>query len=508
MARSLRLRGYGWGISLAFHGALLLLLSRFAPLPPPAGQPSKGATLTLRLISSPPRRQPETVKAEAAPRPAPPRNAPPQIAPQPLPDRQPAAARASEGKTSSPGQVVASSDLQLPPLPSKTPKTPPAGLGIGPSRPTGASGAGKWGRSFSSRGGGREEALSRHGGNPGTEDAVQKGLAWLAAHQDADGKWDAEGFNRHCSHPTHCPGKGDPQFNPGITALALLAFLGAGFDPEAESPYQKTVEKGLNFLISSQDSSGLFGPPGSQYFYNHSLATFALAEASGMSRRPKYLEAAARALAFSAAGQQAGGGWDYTAEPTGRNDLSITGWQVLALRTAEELAIPFPTAMTNRVQGYLERCVFEDGRAEYANIGIGQGRQGCNMAAVGMLCRLYFGARPASAEIQGAVKILLRNPPDMQKSFDWDKTYQSSYYWYYATLALFHLGGPPWEAWNHFIQKTLLPLQSTRVHEAGSWNADGNWIGTLGGRVTATALLVLTFEVYYRYPPLHAYRGK
>ena len=67
-------------------------------------------------------------------------------------------------------------------------------------------------------------------------------------------------------------------------------------------------------------------------------------------------------------------------------------------------------------------------------------------------------------------------------------------------------GGQRWEAWNHFIKKAVLPGQSRAGHEKGSWEPDANWLGSMGGRVFTTAMNVLTLEVYYRYPPLHAYK--
>ena len=67
---------------------------------------------------------------------------------------------------------------------------------------------------------------------------------------------------------------------------------------------------------------------------------------------------------------------------------------------------------------------------------------------------------------------------------------------------MFQLGGAPWEAWNHFLKQSVLPHQSAAPHEDGSWEPDGNWLGVMGGRLASTALNVLTFEVYYRYPPL------
>lgn len=179
----------------------------------------------------------------------------------------------------------------------------------------------------------------------------------------------------------------------------------------------------------------------------------------------------------------------------------------MAIHTAQKVGIPFSGDMLKEVKSYLERSVTAQGRAEYANIGLGSGRRGVAMAAVNMLSRLYLGVSPEDGAIRGAAGYLIKNPPELEKTYDWERYYQSSYYWYYGTLAMFHIGGQRWEAWNHFLKQSILPMQSSKPHEDGSWDPDANWIGAIGGRIAATAFQVLSLEVYYRYPPLHAYRN-
>ena len=102
---------------------------------------------------------------------------------------------------------------------------------------------------------------------------------------------------------------------------------------------------------------------------------------------------------------------------------------------------------------------------------------------------------------------LVREGPDPDARVDWDETFQSTYYWYYATLALFHVGGEPWEAWNLYLKRTVLPLQHRHGELDGSFDPDPNWLGAAGGRVMSTAFGVLMFEVYYRYTPLYRKLG-
>ncbi|MBN1443380.1 MAG: hypothetical protein JXA90_11785, partial [Planctomycetes bacterium] len=284
--------------------------------------------------------------------------------------------------------------------------------------------------------------------------------------------------------------------------LAALAFLGAGHAPHLEGPYRRHVHKALDYLRRAQDGAGAFGIQAGNYMYNHALATFALSEAFALSRLPEYRECVEAAIRYSESTQQGGGGWDYTAESTGRNDLSITGWQIMAFRSIENAGIEPPARMMRGCREFIERAFTADGYGIYADAGMEAGRRGINMVAVGLLSHLYLGGLGERRACQLAAERILRDPPRWDRTSRWDETYHSYYYWYAGTLGLFHLGGKRWDAWNHFLQQALLPLQSRRVHEDGSWPPESSWIGQSGGRVYATAINVLTLEVYYRYEPL------
>src|SRR5690349_2935742 len=64
-----------------------------------------------------------------------------------------------------------------------------------------------------------------------SEHAVLEALRWLARHQNADGSWSERTLDAECRAlvPTT-----DAVNDEGLTALALLVFLGAGFDTNSE----------------------------------------------------------------------------------------------------------------------------------------------------------------------------------------------------------------------------------------------------------------------------------
>ena len=75
------------------------------------------------------------------------------------------------------------------------------------------------------------------------------------------------------------------------------------------------------------------------------------------------------------------------------------------------------------------------------------------------------------------------------------------YYWYYATQALHHVGGPRWTKWNEALQEVLVEKQIKQGKHAGSWDVEGR-LAEKGGRLYVTALATCTLEVYYRHLPL------
>lgn len=470
-------------ISALFHGALLALLLPWVLWETPKREDAS-ATWEIRWVPREPVEKPKAEPAEAKPTPEPtPEPVAETATPEPEPEPEPEPVQEPDPEPKPPA-----------PEPNPAPEQP---LGIA----GGGASAGKDGH-FSSRFGEKSTALRQYGGNTATEKAVREGLNWLARHQNEDGSWSPEGYQRHCAPGRLCPGNGFPEYQVGVTGLCVLAFLAVGVSEREPSPDQERTIRGLDYLVSVQDESGCFGLRRGNYMYNHSIATFCMAEAADLTRNQRYRDAAERGLRFSAQTQQPGGGWDYTAARTLRNDLSITGWQVMAMHAAQQAGIFYPAEMEQKVRRFIRRAAKKSGWAVYADRGIGKGRGGISIAAVGMLSKLYLGWSPKSPEIRRAAEHIVRRPPDPDQRVDWERTFQSSYYWYYATLSLFHVGGEAWDAWNVLLQRTVLPLQEDKGEQKGSWDPDPNWLGSAGGRIATTALNVLTLEVYYRYTPL------
>ena len=103
----------------------------------------------------------------------------------------------------------------------------------------------------------RSEIAAQLGSSERSEAAVDAALAWLAANQEPDGRWDASrhgGFREEkvLGHDRQAAGEGA---DSGVTGLATLAFLGAGHT-HLEGTYRKTVQRGLEYLVAIQKTDG------------------------------------------------------------------------------------------------------------------------------------------------------------------------------------------------------------------------------------------------------------
>jgi hypothetical protein len=341
----------------------------------------------------------------------------------------------------------------------------------------------------------RAAAAAARGGSPETERAVQAALAWLAANQSSDGRWNAarHGAGRGRSGTGQHDAAVGSRADHGVTGLALLAFLGAG-NTHLEGPSAASVGRGIRFLAERQRPDGSLAGD-AEFFaalYCHGMATIAVGECAAMSGDPQLLPVLDRAIRHTLAMQHpVTGGWRYAAGD--RGDTSQFGWQVMALAAARSAGLSGFEAAEARARGFLGSvssgaagglCAYRPGE-----------RPNVAMTAESLFGRLLLGMpadHPAAAE---ALALVARSPPAASE--------YNIYTWYYATLATFHAGGPPWEAWNQRLQAALLPLQHRSGGPLdGSWDPDGVW-GGHGGRVYATALAALTLEVYYRYLPMH-----
>jgi hypothetical protein len=331
----------------------------------------------------------------------------------------------------------------------------------------------------------KQALLKAYGGTGKTEGAVSAGLKWLASHQQKSGLWSLSGPYSDGSHGEN---------ETAATGLALIAFQGAGFTPKSDpkDPFTPVVRRGWNALIKKMDDDGKFFQDitSNQQLYTQAICTIALCELFGMTDDYQYKEAAQKAVDYCEKIQSPEGGWRY--EPGVDSDMSVTGWFVMALQSAKMAGLEVKSPMFGHIEEFLD-SVAREGGSQYAY----RVRDGAtlSLSAEGLLCREYLGWKHDDARLATGIDYLSANLPD------WNK--RNVYYWYYATQAMHHYEGKPWQAWNDEMRKLLPDKQVKTGKERGSWDPDGDRWGRDGGRLYVTCLSLYIMEVYYRHLPLY-----
>jgi hypothetical protein len=353
----------------------------------------------------------------------------------------------------------------------------------------------------------RAKLVRSRGGSSATEKAVEKALTWLARHQTEEGYWDADNFGAAAGlgksegkgggwhgEPVPCP------FDREVTALATLAFLGAGHtDGE---PYGRNVKRALDWLAAGNGQGTLFAI---------AYSTQALAEAWDMTGEKSYRDAAQRGVRVMVQCRHPGAGWRYSAGMRMASGVPTTTAVVAALQTAEQAGIEVDPDYQREVLAWLEGLVDpESGKVAYH---VGAERLGytptTTNAASGLLIRSWLGIDGSDARNTRAIRAVGKRKPRWKIRFKRMKVngverevqigYLQHYYWWHGTEALARLRVGAWSSWNSALKKALLPKQRKSGPHAGSWDPVGTY-GKVGGRVFSTALCALMLESYYRVP--------
>ena len=327
------------------------------------------------------------------------------------------------------------------------------------------------------------EVIEQLGGSDATERAIGMGLEWFTANQEPDGHWE---MSKHGSNN---------QYNTAGAGLALLCYYGWGIKHAADTRHARAQSKALAWMLKQQKANGdLRGGRGGR-MYCHGIAAIALCEAYGLTKDPKLKEPATLAIDFILKAQHAEGGWRYA--PGQAGDLSVTGWQYMALHSARMAGIEVDEAVFDNARRWFDHA----GGGRHGGLYGYTGPQNNNVAmiATGMFCRqldLVPPGDPRMTESAQALKL---------KAFNVSRP--EFYYLYYGTLALYQHQGPIWADWNERLKDTLPNIQNKTGADAGSWDTSSDH-ASAGGKVVSTTLATLSLEVYYRLLPMYGFRNK
>jgi FHA domain len=330
-------------------------------------------------------------------------------------------------------------------------------------------------------GAGRARAMALNNMKRKSEQAVLRGLAWLAKNQNADGSWGDE--------------------NQGaMTGFGLLCFLGHG-ELQDSPQFGRTVGKALEWVYENGtknegrlNMAKEFNQTG---VYEHAICTYAIGEYYTMTRDRRVIALFTQAIQHIIQGQGPGGGWMYSYDGSA-DDLSVSGWQIQALKAAHlsQLKIAGVDQALDKALNYLERV-----RGPKGGYGYRFAADEYSLTGVGLLCQLFWKTDRKTLT-KGMDWVLEETEKNKPVKYAGDSA--DLYAWYYQTQACLMFGGEAWNKWNGWFQDEICDAQNPD----GSWPAPGgrNVVGpqyqdNITGAVYRTSLCILMLEVFYRYMP-------
>jgi hypothetical protein len=324
-------------------------------------------------------------------------------------------------------------------------------------------------------------AAERSAQDKKVDKAVDRALVFLKNHQQTDGTW-------------YAGNRGGPH-EPAITALAVMAFLSAGHLP-GEGPHGATVEKGVRAVLKFQNPrNGLIATNRGWEMYQHGICTLMLAEVAGMSQDKKLAteirEKLVKAVELIVRAQRKPGsrfhrgGWRYQAAGYD-SDMSVTGWQLMALRAAKNVGCDVPIDCIEKAVDYIKRSR-DPTSGGFAYMATGRGVTipctGTGILAL-EICGKDWHRSPEAKKAGSYLLKHLKNWPDTH----------FSYGIYYCSQAMFQLGDNYWKSFRPFLHQRLLGNQLGN----GSWLCHENF-----GANYSTSMSVLALTVEYRYLPIY-----
>jgi len=359
----------------------------------------------------------------------------------------------------------------------------------------------------------KEALTNAYGGTPESEEAVLRGLRWLAAHQERDGRWSLQSYGASLPDcDCHVAAENEVvDYDTAGTAFGVLPFLGAGVThsggpvkPIELAEYRKRVYAAVDFLTKHQvqsDDPKKAGDLGGN-MYSHAVATIALCEVYGLSGDERLKVPAQLAVKYLAESQHKEGGWRYS--PGQAGDMSATAWVFLAIRSAQLAGLPIGRSSLMRVERFVNDCAVGPEEAKLSRYAYqpptpekAQPAK-LSLSAAGLLTRQYLGWPKDNPDLLAGCRYLAGNlPPESGNQLG------QIYYYHYATQVLHHMEGPDFDLWNHRMREHLLRTQEKEGHRAGSWSPEGTDWGSRGGRIYSTAMALLTLQVYYRHLPMY-----
>ena len=296
----------------------------------------------------------------------------------------------------------------------------------------------------------------------------------------------------------------DRRHDTTMTSLAIMAMASVGHQPVEESRPGVVMRQGLDFVLSekNQDDNGYFGRADGSRMYGHGITTLMLTEMLGMgaddAQDRKIQQGLQDAIQLILRAQQVPkdpnyrGGWRY--QPDSRDsDLSVSVWQLMALRSAKNDGLEVPSEAIDAAVDYLRRS-YTSGRRNDEVGGFAyiprQNNPSFAMTAAGLLAMQVCG-RYDAAEVNNAADWLLEREPKFEERFFF-------YGCYYYAQGMHQRGDRFAKIADDNVRKLLLPRQ----------RGDGAWESSDGqekdaGLVYSTSMAILSLSVRHHFLPIY-----
>ncbi|MBA3699157.1 MAG: hypothetical protein H0W78_09905 [Planctomycetes bacterium] len=314
----------------------------------------------------------------------------------------------------------------------------------------------------------RRRALAKGGGTRASESSVDIGLRAAKALQQPDGSWSTGVGSAFLQRSSSRSGSASTTASAtaSATALAVLTYLGAGYDHKTPNKYRTTVAAGMSWLARHVVTGDLS---------SQALVLCALAEGFAMTNDPELKPLAEQALTRLA--ERVVGGQELDVLLYRRGPFvgpEALAWMTLGAKSAIAAGLEgeAPTLLAI-ARTMLPELLGHADRDEAAVV------------------RLFVSAFTRSQTLHQ------EDPPPVSEWIE-----RSGTWWregrpeliYFATNGLFQYGGAAWEMWNNTVRDRMVQLQILG-ERSGFATASPH----PHGEATALLFLTLPLEVYYRY---------
>lgn len=251
------------------------------------------------------------------------------------------------------------------------------------------------------------------------------------------------------------------------TCLMTLSLLGDGSTMRAGF-YKTQIKNAIRWLRHAQQPDGTIGATAGTASNNnmveHGLATYTLVEAAGLSDYRLLWNCAKPAMKALLAHRNDDGGWSSDQD---QSEALATAWCALACMSARHFGQATPEQPSNQD------------------------------------LMVWFDRHPATTAEHAACELLCRSvagqtSPDLVHRVLAEATVTDPDECYWASTALYVLGGPSWKTW----QAKMADIDSMRITDIENEHFGCYPPAGRRGLITTTALRALSLVAYYRYSRL------